>query len=116
MFEVDLSCGICMEVQNLGDRALLLGHNSSFSLETNNNNNGCCIKSNSIYFADDCKETYYDTEGDDKDMGSITCKIEASRPTLLADPTVASPHLCVLHHNLDIVPNMCCTNFFYFEQ
>lgn len=67
MLEVDLSRGIRMKVKNLGDRALFLVHNASFSCERNNN--GCCVKLNSIYFANDCIEVYYDTKGGDKDMG-----------------------------------------------
>ncbi|KAA8522384.1 hypothetical protein F0562_013255 [Nyssa sinensis] len=64
------------EVQSLGNRALFLGFNSSFSVEASNE-----IKANCIYFTDDCFEAYYSAsfadegapnyhpEGGGKDMG-----------------------------------------------
>ncbi|KAK3012547.1 hypothetical protein RJ639_009338 [Escallonia herrerae] len=68
VFEVDLSNDGWTEVKNLGNRALFLGHNSSFSVEASHE----CVKANCIYFADDCMESYYgedESVGGGKDMG-----------------------------------------------
>ncbi|TXG50434.1 hypothetical protein EZV62_022958 [Acer yangbiense] len=65
--ELDLSTDKWSLVKNLGNRALFLGDNSSFSLDISN------LKPNCIYFIDDCQEVYFNGKGG-KDMG--ICNLE----------------------------------------
>ncbi|KAK2664019.1 hypothetical protein Ddye_002593 [Dipteronia dyeriana] len=67
VLEVDLSTNKWSQFKDLGNRALFLGDNSSFSVEVSDISN---IKPNCIYFTDDCQEMYYDLpKGGGKDMG-----------------------------------------------
>uniref|UniRef100_A0A5B7ALQ3 KIB1-4 beta-propeller domain-containing protein n=1 Tax=Davidia involucrata TaxID=16924 RepID=A0A5B7ALQ3_DAVIN len=67
VFELNVNNGNWVKVQSLGDRALFLGYNSSFSVEASSSD----IKANCIYFTDDCHESYsYPSyNGGGKDMG-----------------------------------------------
>ncbi|XP_044485114.1 F-box protein SKIP23-like [Mangifera indica] len=67
VFQVDLGNNNWTEVKDLGNRALFLGFNSSFSEEA------LYCKANCIYFTDDCYEFYLNEEfhpkGGGKDIG-----------------------------------------------
>lgn len=65
VLEYDLSSDSWREVKHLGDRALFLGHSSSFSIQGDDS-----IKSNCIYFTDDDTDAYPNlTGGGGRDMG-----------------------------------------------
>ncbi|KAK3026402.1 hypothetical protein RJ639_041414 [Escallonia herrerae] len=67
VIQLDLRHNKWSTINNLGKRALFLGYNSSFFVETSDKV-GC--KGNCIYFTDDCGESYFGTpEGGGKDMG-----------------------------------------------
>ncbi|XP_031259531.1 putative F-box protein At5g55150 [Pistacia vera] len=65
VFKVDLRSNTWTEMKNLGNRAVFVGYNSSFSIEA------MLCKSNCIYFTDDSWEIYTDltSHGGGKDMG-----------------------------------------------
>ncbi|TXG51284.1 hypothetical protein EZV62_023808 [Acer yangbiense] len=69
VFKVYLSTNTWIEIKDLGNRAVFLGHNSSFSFEASDIS-GC--KSNCIYFTDDCQESYSsheEQEGEEQEEG-----------------------------------------------
>ncbi|KAF8369923.1 hypothetical protein HHK36_032042 [Tetracentron sinense] len=65
--ELDVSNGKWVEVKNLGDRAMFLGHNSSICVAVSDFPR---CKANCIYFTDDHQEGYLNSrDGGGKDMG-----------------------------------------------
>ncbi|XP_052520145.1 uncharacterized protein LOC128071305 [Budorcas taxicolor] len=69
VFEVNIEDGTSVEVKDLGNKALFLGYNSSFSIECSDFNN---CKPNCIYFTDDSMDIYLSfEEGGGKDMGIL---------------------------------------------
>ncbi|XVF10626.1 hypothetical protein REPUB_Repub07fG0198800 [Reevesia pubescens] len=50
VFELDVESRVWLKVSTLGNMALFLGHNSSFSIEVRNHSH---CKSNCIYFTED---------------------------------------------------------------
>ncbi|XP_022773116.1 F-box protein At2g26160-like [Durio zibethinus] len=60
VFELDVEDGMWKRVNSLGNRALFLGHNSSFSIQVTSNS-GC--KADCIYFTDDyyCFSSYQES-------------------------------------------------------
>ncbi|XP_021863230.2 uncharacterized protein [Spinacia oleracea] len=83
VFELDLDDGKAKRVENIGNRAIFVGHGSTFFVEADSdevqlqtsNKRGC--KSNCIYFTDDWYETYFGhKKGGGGDMGiySLTKK------------------------------------------
>ncbi|KAK4857260.1 hypothetical protein QYF36_026185 [Acer negundo] len=79
VFEVDVSNNIWTEIKDLGDRALFLGANSSFSIEVPDVSE---YKPNSIYFTEDFLENYYRSlKGKcGKDMGIYNMEDESIVP------------------------------------
>ncbi|KAK4843861.1 hypothetical protein QYF36_023305 [Acer negundo] len=81
IFEVDLSSNTWKEVKNLGNKALFLGDNSSFSIEVLDVTR---CKSNCIYFTDDCRESYCSPDfcgrGGGKDMGIYNIQDKSIEP------------------------------------
>ncbi|ESR53395.1 F-box domain containing protein expressed [Citrus sinensis] len=71
------------EVENLGDRALFLGHNSSFSVDASISH----CKANCIYFTDDCVDAYWyiACKGGGKDMGIYDLQEETIEPFFKGD-------------------------------
>ncbi|KAF8412283.1 hypothetical protein HHK36_000244 [Tetracentron sinense] len=75
VFEPDLgksNGGEWVEVKNLGDKALFLGHSYSMSIVASDFPN---CKANCIYFTDDLEETYY---GHPDGGGEMACQIVKS--------------------------------------
>ncbi|EOY24683.1 Uncharacterized protein TCM_016223 [Theobroma cacao] len=67
VFEVDVEKGMWKWVNSLGNRALFLGRNSSFSIQVTSRS-GC--KADCIYFTDDCFSSYSGSQkADGKDQG-----------------------------------------------
>lgn len=68
VFKVDLLTNTWMEIKDIGNRALFLGHNSSLSVQALDSS--ICVP-NSIYFTDDCWVSYMSRRrrGGGKDMG-----------------------------------------------
>ncbi|TXG50091.1 hypothetical protein EZV62_025966 [Acer yangbiense] len=67
VFKVDLNTNTWTKINELGNRALFLGNNSSMSVEALENS---FCKPNCIYFTDDNGEAYWDDRyGGGKDMG-----------------------------------------------
>ncbi|KDO51367.1 hypothetical protein CISIN_1g041839mg [Citrus sinensis] len=68
VFKVDLFANTWMEIKDIGNRALFLGHNSSLSVQVLDSS--ICIP-NSIYFTDDSWRSYMARRrrGGGKDMG-----------------------------------------------
>ncbi|KNA22064.1 hypothetical protein SOVF_037360 [Spinacia oleracea] len=82
VFELDLDDGKVKRVESIGNRAIFVGHGSTFLVEADNdevqlqtsssssNKHKCGCKSNCIYFTDDWYETYYvHKKGGGGDMG-----------------------------------------------
>ncbi|KAL3498489.1 hypothetical protein ACH5RR_041221 [Cinchona calisaya] len=70
VIQLDLNKSIWEKVTSLGEKAIFLGHNSAFSVDATSFSG--VIKSNCIYFTDDCIEAYFHTQsqqGGGKDMG-----------------------------------------------
>ncbi|KAL5837763.1 hypothetical protein ACOSQ3_014932 [Xanthoceras sorbifolium] len=65
VFEVDLSTTTWTKVEDLGNRTLFLGYNSSLSIS-----NACGCEHNCIYFTEDSAESYFHRrKGGGEDMG-----------------------------------------------
>ncbi|XP_056687570.1 putative F-box protein At1g65770 [Spinacia oleracea] len=75
VFELNVDNGKAKQVHDVGDRAIFLGYNSTFSVKASSHKDGC--KSNCIYFTDDNGYLFRgldDRNGGGSDMGiySIT--------------------------------------------
>ncbi|KAL5855561.1 hypothetical protein ACOSQ4_005363 [Xanthoceras sorbifolium] len=78
VFEVDLSTMTLSEIKHLGNRALFLGHNSSFSVDALTL---LYCKPNCIYFTDDCTDGYWTIPGGGgKNMGIYNLQDESVVP------------------------------------
>lgn len=66
VFKLDFDSKKWIELVDLGDHALFVGTNTSFSISTSNYTN---LKRNSIYFTDDDDEGYTIGDGGGQDMG-----------------------------------------------
>ncbi|KAL5855660.1 hypothetical protein ACOSQ4_005462 [Xanthoceras sorbifolium] len=78
VFEVDLGTMTLYEIKHLGDRALFLGHNSSFSVDASAL---LYCKPNCIYFTDDCTDVYWTMPGGGgKNMGIYNLQDESVVP------------------------------------
>lgn len=78
VFEVNLRSKTWTKVENLGNKALFFGFNSSFSIDASDDNQ---CKPNSIYFTDDCmRENHYHSRGEGKDIGVYDMKDKSIIP------------------------------------
>ncbi|KAK3026415.1 hypothetical protein RJ639_041427 [Escallonia herrerae] len=98
-FQLDLRYKRWSEIINLGNRALFLGFNSSFSMETSDTNR---CKANCINFTDDCIDSYRSFPGGGggggRDMGvlnfldgSIEPHFDGKSLSLVTPPTWVEP-------------------------
>ncbi|KAK2988915.1 hypothetical protein RJ640_026183 [Escallonia rubra] len=96
VFQLDLRDKKWSEINNLGNRALFLGFNSSFSMEASDTNR---CKANCIYFTDDCVDSYRSFPGGGgRDMGvfnlldgSIEPHFDGRSLSLVTPPTWIEP-------------------------
>ncbi|KAK3033224.1 hypothetical protein RJ639_033104 [Escallonia herrerae] len=96
VFQLDLRDKKWSEINNLGNRALFLGFNSSFSMETSGMNR---CKANCIYFTDDCVDSYRSFPGGGgRDMGVFNISDGSIKPhfdgrslSLVTPPTWVQP-------------------------
>lgn len=103
VLELDLNDNKWVKVKDLGNRALFLGYNSSFSIEVSVDSNR--IKNNCIYFTDDCSESYLGIlefpNGGGKDMGIYN----------LLDGRI-EPHFCGNSYSLVTPPTWVEPSFY----
>lgn len=68
LFELDVDTGKAKQVKNIGNRALFIGHNSTFFVQASSDKRSC--RPNCIYFTDDNYGQYWHTTcGGGMDMG-----------------------------------------------
>ena len=89
VFEVDLSTNKWSKIQNLGNRSLFLGFNSSLSVDASSNSQ---CKPNCIYFTDDFVDSYWYladevyVEAGGKDTGIYNMENGSIEPFFETDP------------------------------
>ncbi|GAY52529.1 hypothetical protein CUMW_142520 [Citrus unshiu] len=89
VFEVDLSTNKWSKIQNLGNRSLFLGFNSSLSVDASSNSE---CKPNCIYFTDDFVDSYWYlaaeeyVEAGGKDTGIYNMENGSIEPFFETDP------------------------------
>ncbi|KAK4852325.1 hypothetical protein QYF36_022980 [Acer negundo] len=72
VFEVDLNTNTWTEIKDLGNRSIFVGHKSLFSVEVSDIS---YYKPNSIYYTDDCSDSYFSQrKGGGKDVGIYNMK------------------------------------------
>lgn len=95
IFEVNLMRNKWTEIKDLGDKAVFVGDNSSFSVTVGDSNS--ILKRNSIYFTD-CAEFRYDPTEVGKDIGIYHLGDRTIQPFIQLDSELidpVSPHIWV---------------------